>query len=144
MMLAGFTPAGDPIVHDPTRTSTEYGYVYDKGDLGLSWFDKGGVAYTFYLRDAASAMRLPVAAENQPESFVLKQSYPNSFHGGTAFEYTLQRGGRVDFYVCDIVGRWVATLAAEIQGGLQRLWWNGGDAGGLCTAKLDLSLRVPP
>ncbi len=131
VMLAGFTAAGDPIVHDPARTSTGYGYIFNKGDLGRSWFDKGGVAYTFFPRSPASAVARPLAGQSQPASFVLQQNYPNPFNSGTAFEYTLQRGGRVDFSVFDVTGRKVATLAAENQtAGWHRLWWKGCDDAG--------------
>ena len=48
MMLAGFTSDGNPIVHDPAKSSG-YAKIYNKSDLSHSWFDKGGISYTFYL-----------------------------------------------------------------------------------------------
>jgi hypothetical protein len=48
MMLAGFTSDGSPIVHDPAKSSG-YAKIYNKSDLSHSWFDKGGISYTFYL-----------------------------------------------------------------------------------------------
>ena len=47
MMLAGFTSNGDVIVHDPAKSSG-YQKIYDKSDISHSWFDKGGISYTFY------------------------------------------------------------------------------------------------
>ena len=50
MMLAGFDSQGNPLVHDPAK-SNGYGYKFNKTSLSQSWFDKGGVAYTFYQED---------------------------------------------------------------------------------------------
>jgi len=50
MMLAGFMEDGRVIVHDPAQKNG-YQKIYDKSDLSHSWFDKGGISYTFYLVD---------------------------------------------------------------------------------------------
>ena len=47
MMLAGFDSQGNPLVHDPARKDG-YGHKFNKTDLSKSWFNKGGIAYTFY------------------------------------------------------------------------------------------------
>ncbi|MCK5774614.1 MAG: T9SS type A sorting domain-containing protein [Bacteroidales bacterium] len=50
IMLAGFDDTGNPILHDP---GSKYGYKrqYNKTDISKSWFNKGGISYTFYLED---------------------------------------------------------------------------------------------
>ncbi|MEJ2637552.1 MAG: C39 family peptidase [Calditrichia bacterium] len=48
MMLAGFADDGTPLVHDPARQDG-YAHRFNKSDLSHSWFDKGGIGYTFYL-----------------------------------------------------------------------------------------------
>jgi hypothetical protein len=50
IMLAGFDDTGNPILHDP-GSRNGYKRQYDKTDLSKSWFDKGGISYTFYLED---------------------------------------------------------------------------------------------
>lgn len=50
IMLAGFDEYGDPILHDP---GSRYGYKrqFDKTEISQSWFNKGGISYTFYIED---------------------------------------------------------------------------------------------
>ncbi|MGL1891138.1 MAG: hypothetical protein OCD02_05890 [Spirochaetaceae bacterium] len=47
MMLAGFDKSGNPLVHDSAKEDG-YFYKFDKTDLSKAWFNKGGIAYTFY------------------------------------------------------------------------------------------------
>jgi hypothetical protein len=132
VMLAGFTAAGDPIVHDPARTNTGYGHIFNKSDLSHSWFDKGGVAYTFFLRDSTgTAVDLLAEAPQRPATLSLAQNYPNPFNAGTTFQYVLSRGGFVEFYLCDVTGRRVVTLVEAIQpAGIHIFRWDGCDAAG--------------
>jgi hypothetical protein len=136
VMLAGFTAAGDPIVHDPARTTSGYGHVFNKSDLSHSWFDKGGVAYTFFLADSSTASAVQFAAQTElPSSLVLRQNYPNPFNASTTFSYELEGDGFVEFYICDMMGRRVATLAEGIQSaGMHTLRWDGHDAEGVVLA----------
>lgn len=136
VMLAGFTANGDPIVHDPARTNTGYGYIYNKNDLSHAWFDKGGVAYTFFLPDSmASGVEAPAAGPQEPAAFVLRQNWPNPFNASTTFEYELNREGYVEFHICDLLGRRIITLAEERQPvGLHRLRWEGRDHSGMSAA----------
>ena len=116
MMLAGFTANGDPIVHDPARDDG-YSYVYSKSDLSHSWFDKGGVAYTFY-----PAGMTPVSVERSPTGniiaggFRLNQNYPNPFNPATIVRYQLGAVCRVRLAVYDMLGRQVAVLVDEAKG----------------------------
>ena len=79
IMLAGFTSNGTPIVHDPAK-SNGYSYVFNKSDLSHSWFDKGGVAYTFYKPDSVTAiLEDENEIANAVNDFQLYQNYPNPF-----------------------------------------------------------------
>ena len=93
MMLAGFTAAGDPIVHDPAR-SNGYSYVFNKSDLSHSWFDKGGVAYTFSLAgNGVTSVALTPSRGEVAQEFALQQNYPNPFNPSTKIRYTVSGAG---------------------------------------------------
>jgi hypothetical protein len=110
MMLAGFTAGGSPIVHDPAR-SNGYAYVFNKSDLSHSWFDKGGVAYTFYPVQSGT-----VSVDNSPneetliEGFRLYQNYPNPFNPNSEIRYQISEFRYVRLAVYDLLGREVAVL----------------------------------
>jgi hypothetical protein len=113
VMLAGFTSDGRPIVHDPAR-SNGYSYIYNKSSISHSWFDKGGVAYTFYKSDSVS-----VFVENEfteailADNFKLYQNYPNPFNPITSIQYTMSTRGFVQLKIYDILGIEVETLVDE-------------------------------
>ncbi len=54
MMLAGFDENGNPLFHNPGN-SNGYGISYDKRKITESWFNKGGISYTFYDENAPLA-----------------------------------------------------------------------------------------
>jgi hypothetical protein len=129
IMLAGFTAAGDPIVHDPAK-SNGYSYVFNKSQLSHAWFDKGGVAYTFYPAEPVVASVDPSsAADNLAGAFRLDQNYPNPFNPTTTVRYFV--GGvvapseasssgvegpdanHVKLAVYDLLGREVAVLVND-------------------------------
>lgn len=110
MMLAGFSSGGDPIVHDPAR-SDGYAYVYDKTQLSRSWFEKGGVAYTFYPSDTGPLSTDPYpATASVPREILLSQNYPNPFNPATLIRFQLPAQCRVSVKVFDLVGNEVAVL----------------------------------
>jgi hypothetical protein len=112
IMLAGFTASGDPIVHDPAR-SNGYSYVFNKSDLSHSWFDKGGVSYTFYPAGSGVASVEPSAnADNFAKEFQLYQNYPNPFNPSTRIGFRVWGSGSsfVRLAVYDVLGREMAVL----------------------------------
>ncbi|MFA3783366.1 C39 family peptidase [Melioribacteraceae bacterium 4301-Me] len=112
IMLAGFDTNGNPISHDPAK-SNGYKYVHNKTDLSKSWFNKGGIAYTFFLENITDVNSVETIASPQPEEFKLLQNYPNPFNAVTIIGYQLKANSHVTLKVYDILGRELATLVNE-------------------------------
>lgn len=130
VMLAGFTQNGDPIVHDPARTNDGYGHVFNKSDLSHAWFDKGGVAYTFYPQDG-TINSVHLTGQQEPTAIHLHQNYPNPFNTATTFQYELNQSGWVELFICDLLGRRMITLVDQIKPqGNHLVHWNGQDSHG--------------
>ncbi len=108
MMLAGFTSDGRPIVHDPAK-SAGYGYIFDKSDLSHSWFDKGGVGYTFFL-DSTKLNIEHKRLENPAlaQEFVTIRNYPNPFNLSTTLLINIGQSGNYKIQVIDVNGHCVA------------------------------------
>ncbi len=138
VMLAGFTESGDPIVHDPARSWDGYGHVFNKADLSHAWFDKGGVAYTFSLRDSSRVTTVQFArSENaaQYSSFELYPNYPNPFNASTTFYYKLNKDGQVELSIYNILGELIKTVESAYQyAGEHRIQWNGTNSRGVPVA----------
>ena len=124
-MLAGFTADGRPIVHDPAK-SNGYSYVYNKTSISQSWFNKGGVAYTFY-----PAGSYPTSVENISEQFAvdgynLYQNYPNPFNPGTSISFSLPQAGQTKITVYDMLGREVTILVNDqLDAGIHQTMFDG-------------------
>ncbi|MBD3289579.1 hypothetical protein GF337_12310, partial [candidate division KSB1 bacterium] len=129
VMLAGFTENGDPIVHDPAKTYNGYGYVFDKSQLSQSWFNKGGVGYTFYPNDTTDFTDIRIAGNDDPQipaQVTLHPNYPNPFNASTTFFYELKDAGFVDFSIYNMLGEKIVTLENSHQpAGQYLLKWNG-------------------
>lgn len=123
IMLAGFTNDGKPIVHDPAKSNGD-SYVYNKTDLSKSWFNKGGVAYTFYPESNIVSVNKK-ENESIANDFKLYQNYPNPFNPSTTIEYTIPNVvssvvssfslSHVTMIVYDALGREVAELVNELK-----------------------------
>ena len=124
-MLAGFTTDGKPIVHDPAK-SNGYSYVYNKTSISQSWFNKGGVSYTFY-----PAGSYPTSVENNLENYIvdeftLYQNYPNPFNPSTSISFSLPQAEQVKISVYDMLCREVAVLVNDyLQSGLHTTSFDG-------------------
>jgi len=139
VMLAGFTESGDPIVHDPARSWDGYSHLFNKSDLSHAWFDKGGVAYTFYLRDSSRVTSVQLArykdANKKDSSFELYPNYPNPFNASTTFYYKLNKDGQVELSIYNILGELIKTVESTYQyAGEHRIQWDGTDSRGIPVA----------
>jgi hypothetical protein len=113
MMLAGFTSEGNPIVHDPAKTDG-YGKIYDKNDLALSWFQKGGIAYTFFPEEGATSIYSQQGLiAKVPENYQLLQNYPNPFNPVTTIPFSIPEQSDVRISVYDVTGRLIEILYSE-------------------------------
>jgi len=104
MMLAGFNDNGKPIIHDPARTNG-YSYIFDKSDLSRSWFEKGGVSYTFYLKDSTESTA--IVKENEvysPKDHRIIRNYPNPFNCSTKICFLMEKPGTANLKIYDILG----------------------------------------
>jgi len=111
VMLAGFTSAGNPIVHDPAR-SNGYSYIYNKTSISRSWFEKGGVAYTFYPADGLTSIG-DLNEDLIVNSFELFQNYPNPFNPATIISWQTTNALHQTLKVFDVLGKEVITLLDE-------------------------------
>lgn len=125
IMLAGFDSNGNPIVHDPAK-SNGYSYKFDKTLLSRSWFEKGGVSYTFFLDSVATG----VEANEQlmPESSIIAASYPNPFNQQTSIRIETARAGHAGIKVFDITGREILKIYdGNLERGVNIFRWNAAD-----------------
>ncbi len=112
MMLAGFDASGNPIMHDPAR-SNGYSYKFNKTSLSESWFNKGGIAYTFFPEDSLAITSIENIASTYPKENYLYDNYPNPFNPATKIGYEIAGDAFVSLKVYDILGKEVATLVNE-------------------------------
>jgi hypothetical protein len=90
MMLAGFMEDGRVIVHDPAKpNSSGYQRIYDKYKLSQSWFNKGGISYTFYLVDDNDNDAIPSVFDNCPNIYNPEQEDSDVDGLGNACDSTL-------------------------------------------------------
>ncbi len=112
VMLAGFTSDGRVIVHDPAK-SNGYQYIHDKTQLSQSWFNKGGVTYTFYPISSISSIDDNQVIKNVVDGFELYQNYPNPFNPTTTISWLSPVSGWQSLKIYDILGNEVAALVDE-------------------------------
>ena len=110
-MLAGFTNDGRPIVHDPGKSSG-YSYIYNKTSISQAWFNKGGIAYTFYPADETTSIEVPEDGLLVSD-FELFQNYPNPFNPSTIISWQSAINSQQTLKVFDILGNEIAVLVDE-------------------------------
>lgn len=133
IMLAGFDEMGNPLVHDPAKESG-YGYKFNKTELSRSWFEKGGIGYTFYLRDSSNVTGVKNLCRNYnklPEGFAILKNYPNPFNSRTTIDYKIPSGGRVVLQIFNVNGGLERTLINQYKGaGYHKINWDGKNSEG--------------
>ncbi len=68
---------------------------------------------------------------NLPNGLALNQNYPNPFNGETNIEFSIDKPGKVDFYITNIMGQMVYVWNQYVSNpGMVSLHWNGKDANG--------------
>jgi hypothetical protein len=127
MMLAGFNDNGTPIIHDPAR-SNGYAYVFNKSDLSRSWFQKGGVSYTFYLKDSTGSTAIGKEHDSRiPERHQRIWNYPNPFNNATKIEFMVETPGVTALKILDLRGRCLFEKNYQyLSEGKYHFTWNAG------------------
>ncbi len=117
VMLAGFDANGDPLVHDPARRDG-YAHHFNKNDLALSWFQKGGIGYTFELGDSSFVVTelKPIESVLRPNR-ILGKNYPNPFNATTHVSINMPAKGSVEWSICDLNGHMVDSGTRVLESG---------------------------
>ena len=102
VMLAGFDSSGNPIVHDPAKRSG-YSKVYDKRDLSESWFNKGGISYTFYNNSGELSVEEELFASGS------LKLYPNPFHDSFKLAFEIKHNTGLQLRIYNVQGKCVYT-----------------------------------
>jgi len=124
MMLAGFNASGDPLVHDPARKDG-YKHKFNKTELSQSWFNKGGIAYTFYLKDSSSITSIDDIQSTRLADNYQLDVYPNPFNPQTNIIFTATERNYTEISIYDILGREVINLyKGDIEPGTYKFNWN--------------------
>ncbi|HMA61159.1 MAG TPA: papain-like cysteine protease family protein, partial [bacterium] len=137
IMLAGFDENGRPIVHDPAK-SEGYAYKFSEYSLSKSWFDKGGIAYTFYPEDSSRLTGIEDFASelvSVSQKFKLFDNYPNPFNSSTKIEFAIPDNGRVVLQIIGTDGKIQTTLINDyLEQGYHKVFWRGQNHNGSSVA----------
>jgi hypothetical protein len=123
MMLAGFDSQGNPLVHDPAK-SNGYGYMHNKTLLSQSWFNKGGIAYTFFPADTSGTTSVENNKAQLADGYQLNV-YPNPFNPQTNIRFQTSERSYTEITIYDITGREVENILKDvIEPGSYNFKWN--------------------
>ena len=103
IMLAGFDSNGIPIVHDPAR-SNGYSYKYGKKSISESWFNKGGVSYTFFPEEEPSNV-MDIEKENFNVTI-----FPNPVINNTQVSFSLTKSDYLTISLYTLNGMHVKNI----------------------------------
>jgi hypothetical protein len=113
----------------------------DVGYVTYSFIDFGGIEVpTIYLDENGDGtwcipVMRPMAAgdrpHNTPAVYSLNQNYPNPFNPSTVINYSMERKGKVNISIYNILGQHVKTLVdGEVEAGPNQVIWDGTDQEG--------------
>lgn len=72
---------------------------------------------------------------NVPAVYSLGQNYPNPFNPSTVINYSMERKGKIDISVFNVLGQHVKTLVnGEVDAGAHQAIWDGTDQNGASVA----------
>jgi len=103
IMLAGFDATGNPIVHDPAKSSG-YSYKHSKSDLSTSWFAKGGIAYIFFKKPETTSI-----SHVSKEELTLSV-FPNPINETSQIQFTLPSKAHVSANLLDLNGKIISPI----------------------------------
>lgn len=116
-----------------TEALTSYVVAADldsDGDLDLATANESGPSVTVAINSSALASVDDTPLE-LPESFYLKQNFPNPFNPTTSITYSLETTADVSLRIYNSLGQVVRTLDSGVQqAGFHRVIWDGCDAAG--------------
>ncbi|MDD4051287.1 MAG: T9SS type A sorting domain-containing protein [candidate division Zixibacteria bacterium] len=98
-------------------------------DFNTTFLDANGDAIWCFpvMRPLAAGDARP----NTPAVYSLSQNYPNPFNPTTVINYSMERKGKINISIFNILGQHVKTLVdAEVEAGANRVTWEGTDQDG--------------
>lgn len=123
MMLAGFDSLGSPVVHDPAQ-SNGYALNYNKTLISQSWFNKGGIAYTFFPADTTGSTTVEDDGSQLADGYQLNV-YPNPFNPQTNIRFETLERSYTEITIYDITGREVENILKDvIEPGIYNFRWS--------------------
>jgi len=107
-----------------------YSFIdYDGNEMTSTFLNPGGTGIWCFpvMRPLAAGDVRP----NTPAIYSLSQNFPNPFNPSTVINYSMERKGKLNISIFNILGQHVKTLVdAEVEAGAGQVIWDGTDQGG--------------
>ncbi len=111
------------------------------GPATYGFFDYGGLEMSSTFLDANGdgiwcfPVQRPMAAgetnPNVPATYSLGQNFPNPFNPTTVIAYGMERKGKINISIFNVLGQHVKTLVdGEVEAGAHQVIWDGADQSG--------------